>query len=79
MVDDSGLLKPNEIFVQIRKEKNTAKANARKSFKGQVKNAAWWEELIEEQDMTRVEQQIIEGKLVVSRNPCTHPGDIRLL
>lgn len=56
VMDDTGLLKPNEIFVQIRKEKNTAKANARKSFKGQVKNAAWWEELIEEQDMTRVEQ-----------------------
>jgi len=29
--------------------------------------------------MNLVEQQIIEGKLVVSRNPCTHPGDVRLL
>lgn len=29
--------------------------------------------------MNLVEKQIIEGKLVVSRNPCTHPGDVRLL
>lgn len=79
MVDDQGILGPNEIFVQIRKEKNTARTNARKSFKGNVKNVAWWEELIEEEDMNQVEQKIIEGKLIVSRNPCTHPGDVRLL
>ena len=23
--------------------------------------------------------QIIEGKVLATRNPCTHPGDIRLL
>lgn len=55
MVDDQGILGPNEIFVQIRKEKNTARTNARKSFKGNVKNVAWWEELIEEEDMNQVE------------------------
>lgn len=46
----------------------------------QAKNAAsWWEDLIDEDDMYPVESQIVEEKMIVSRNPCTHPGDIRLL
>ena len=34
VVDDQGILGPNEIFCQIRQEKNTAKAIARKNMKG---------------------------------------------
>lgn len=44
-----------------------------------AKNMAWWEELIEEEDMYPVESHIVDSKVIVSRNPCTHPGDIRLL
>ena len=29
--------------------------------------------------MNQVEQKIIQSKVIVSRNPCTHPGDVRLL
>ena len=25
------------------------------------------------------DSEILRGKIIVSRNPCTHPGDVRLL
>lgn len=57
VVDDTGLLGPNEVFVQIRKEKHTAKINAnRKNGKHQMKNFAWWEDLIEDEDINQCEE-----------------------
>jgi len=48
---------------------------------GRVVDQTWWEELIEEDETgsNQDQSQILEGKVIVSRNPCTHPGDVRLL
>lgn len=69
VVDPTGTLEEGEVFVQIRRD----------SFK--CRNAM--DQMIYER--TQVKQlmddqtQVLTGNLMVTRNPCTHPGDIRVL
>jgi len=77
VVDDQGILEEKEIFVQIKRD----------NFQDKKKKELW-------DDIARAfkdddeeggkkfysqEAQIIEGNVIVTRNPCTHPGDVRVL
>lgn len=64
VVDDRGILEENEVFIQVRKDNFSQKAN-------QIKGK--WSYYEDD------EASVLEGKLIVTRNPCTHPGDIRIL
>lgn len=68
IVDPSGVLEENEIFVQVRKD--NFKSTSRKSSN-----------MIESELLTQIEgvQRTIDGDVLVTRSPCTHPGDIRRL
>ena len=66
VVDDLGILEANEIFCQINPSSN--------SFK---KSKFFDDDRFFEEDKSN--RQILNGEILVSRNPCTHPGDIRLL
>ena len=70
IVDPTGTLEPEEVFVQIRKD------NFRSSSRDDDDKAS--------DGLTRLReaegfQRVIEGPALVTRNPCTHPGDIRRL
>jgi hypothetical protein len=64
VVDDSGLLEENEVFIQIRKDNYSLMSDTTYS---------------EQEGNLSDDTHILEGHLLVSRNPCTHPGDIRIL
>ena len=67
VVDETGLLEENEVFVQVRKD--SLKHNSYpEAFPGV-------DPLIEEDQIPH----ILTGKLLVTRNPCLNPGDLRLL
>jgi RNA-dependent RNA polymerase len=60
VIDESGILAEDEVFVQLKRD----------NFR--------------ETELTFVEQvdslpYTVEGSVLVTRNPCTHPGDIRKL
>ena len=70
IVDPTGTLEPEEDFVQIRKD------NFRSSTRDDDEKTS--------DGLTRLReaegfQRVIEGPVLVTRNPCTHPGDIRRL
>lgn len=64
-VDTTGVLGEGEVFVQIRKD----------SFK-QENNSFEYAKYLQLVDQ---ETQTLTGNVIVSRNPCTHPGDVRVL
>lgn len=73
IVDPTGTLEPDEIFVQTRKDNFTLRGSA---------NAGKIDSRMEQADMLKEIggiQQVIEGEVLVTRCPCLHPGDIRLL
>ena len=63
VIDERGLLNEGEIFVRIQRES--------------------YEKYAEEEDpverkITKIEETV-SGNVIVTKNPCSHPGDIRLL
>ena len=62
VVDETGLLEENEIFVHIRKDSFSEKWRENR-FVGDDSSQAY----------------VLIGDLIVTRNPCLNPGDIRLL
>lgn len=74
-MDDKGLLQPNEVFVQVRAP---IKPSKKDSLSGSF-------ECLKDDEAGPLRRpifevsQILQGKILVTRNPCTHPGDIRLL
>jgi len=74
IVDPTGTLEEDEVFVQTRKDnfsmhKHGYGLNNRQNRMEQAEIISTIDSMAE----------IIEGDVLVTRNPCTHPGDIRLL
>lgn len=68
VVDADGILEENEVFVQIRRD----------SFKNHEKGAGSFEKARISQLMDGA-AHVLTGDLLMTRNPCTHPGDLRVL
>ena len=76
VIDESGLLEENEIFVQLKRD------NFRKGDTSKIKSGSGLSSI--NQAMKKIQDidalaQLIEGDVLVTRNPCHHPGDIRKL
>lgn len=71
VVDPTNTLEPNEIFVQIRKDN----FKSRTAGEQPVSDS---DSLIRLREIEGV-QRVLMGPALVTRNPCTHPGDIRRL
>jgi RNA-dependent RNA polymerase len=65
-VDDLGILEANEVFCQINPISYSSK-----------KSKFFDDDRYFEGNKSK--RQILNGHILVSRNPCTHPGDVRLL
>lgn len=65
VVDDQGILEENEIFVQIKRDSFTTKGQNRDEFDDDI--------------LMNEDSFVLEGRIITTRNPCTHPGDIRIL
>jgi hypothetical protein len=84
VVDDKGILAPNQIYCQIRKDtvalikrkKSRSRSSPSKNPNGEDNGGVASDESF---DLNDEGARILQGKIMVSRNPCTHPGDIRLL
>ena len=74
VIDPTGTLEENEIFVHIRKDNFSMHHHGYgiDNRKNRMKQA----EIINSIDSLT---EIIEGDVLVTRNPATHPGDIRML
>ena len=79
VVDESGILEENEVFVQIKtdsfSERSKFQDGQREDFYNSVK-------IDENQEIFKGEPsqaRILTSKLLVTRNPCLNPGDLRLL
>lgn len=74
VMDPTGSLEQDEIFVQIRKDNFQVDkhGNGIKNRDNRMEQA----EILSSIDSIA---EIIEGKVLVTRNPCTNPGDIRIL
>ena len=69
VADTEGILEEGEIFVQIRRD----------SFRCRnAQDDEQWKKAKIEQLMND-DSHVLTGNLVVTRNPCTHPGDIRIM
>lgn len=73
IIDPSGTLEHDEIFVQLRKD--SFSINRHGSGIENRKHRMQEAEIVNNIEM----HEIITDEVLVSRNPCTHPGDIRLL
>jgi RNA-dependent RNA polymerase len=65
VIDDKGILEENEVFVSIRKDNFSERSMKRKRS------------IIDSE--IDLKGKTLTGKVLVTRNPCTHPGDLRLL
>jgi RNA-dependent RNA polymerase len=74
IVDPAGILEAGEIFVQVRKDSFSMHQHGHGMSK--KKKRMEHAEAISTIDSLA---EIVEGRVLVTRNPCTHPGDIRLL
>jgi hypothetical protein len=72
VVDESGVLEENEVYVQVKRDNYSNDRNNKKSFEKS-------NELVEL--IQRIDQMeyIVESDVLVTRNPCQHPGDVRRL
>lgn len=71
VVDEEGILEPDEVFIQIRRDSFRCPMNADDTTINRVKK---------QQVMNKeAHEQVLLGDLCVTRCPCLHPGDIRLL
>ena len=68
VVDETGLLEPDEIFVQIRRDNFNDRVE--KDIESEQEGNVTSDDAIPE---------ILTGELLVTRNPCLNPGDLRLL
>jgi RNA-dependent RNA polymerase len=73
IIDPTGTLEENEVFVQTRKDSFSMHKHGHGVKR---KNRMEQAEIMSSIDS---EAQIIEGDVLITRNPCTHPGDIRIL
>ena len=74
VVDPTGTLEENEIFIQIRKDSFSVHRHGY----GAKKREKRMEEAEAVSSIDSI-HKVIEGDVLVTRNPCTHPGDIRRL
>lgn len=73
IIDPTGTLEEDEIFVQIRKDSFSMSKHGHGVQRRDNR-------MIEAEVVNNIEMhEIITDNVLVSRNPCTHPGDIRLL
>ena len=70
VVDETGLLEPNEIFVQIRRDNFADRGGSSPDSEQFLEH-----EIVHDDSVPRV----LTGELLVTRNPCLNPGDLRLL
>ena len=68
VVDTDGILEEGEVFVQIRRD----------SYKYTTSDPKGVEKAQINQLMDG-KQEVLTGEIMVTRNPCLHPGDIRVL
>jgi RNA-dependent RNA polymerase len=69
VIDETGILEEKEIFFQMKRDNFEGKAG-RKEGRQPILN------FLEQVDVI---PQHVKGTVLVTRNPCTHPGDIRKL
>lgn len=66
VIDERGILEENEIFLQIQRNSG-------------VDHEAFGKRNNTYKTFLTDEKEVIGGKVIVTKNPCSHPGDIRLL
>lgn len=78
VIDEQGVLEENEIFVQVEHNywafddgKLTKEEKSRLS-KRQLHNLKFQQDMKNKKD-----RQVIAGPVLVTKNPCVHPGDVR--
>jgi RNA-dependent RNA polymerase len=72
VIDDQNILKDNEVFVQVRK------GCFYKKQRTEDTNVDCFDNL-DSLDENQESSNILEGDVIVTRFPCTHPGDVRIL
>ena len=65
-IDETGLLDENEVFIKC---DNVLMMRDDKELNGEE----------EDKDNESLVYTILKGKIAVAKNPCMHPGDIRVL
>ena len=69
-IDETGLLDENEVFIKC---DNVLMMRGDEELNGEE------EEYEEDKDNESLVYTILKGKIAVAKNPCMHPGDIRVL
>jgi phosphoenolpyruvate synthase/pyruvate phosphate dikinase len=70
VIDQTGLLEEGEVFVQIRPDSfHTQTKTADKDLEKTIGS-------ILAKANARPDETIVEGDVLVTKNPCSHPGDI---
>lgn len=72
IIDPTDTLEENEVFVQIRKDSFSMGLHGNGTHR---QNRMKEVEIVNNIEM----HEIIVGDVLISRNPCSHPGDVRLL
>ena len=78
VVDEDGVLEEDEIFVRIKRDNNKVDAAALKKL-SVLNRSQSLKNLISLAQRIDYLPYTLQGKVVVTRSPCSHPGDIRIL
>ena len=79
VVDKEGILEPGEIFCQIERGSFRKLHQFRRKHEKQKKSVKKIMDAIKPLKGDEHRIVTVEGTVIVNRNPCCHPGDIRLL
>lgn len=71
VIDQYGILAENEVFVQIKPDSNSKLARELELRLQKTNRIA--------KTLGKQKQRVVVGPCLVTKNPCTHPGDIRKL
>ena len=77
IIDERGILEEGEIFVRIQRQSFAIEEMTEEFVNEQGDKKAEYEQLLG--TATKFPIETLSGHVMVTKNPCSHPGDIRLL